>query len=435
VFDDLFAVAGFRFEEHVSLRKADVLARHSWVGSDPLDLHADVERSAADIEKFAGRRDAENYRAFAAQTASVFATLDRTFMRAPRPNPVTLTMAAAPLGLKRLLETTPFDTLWRSLDRRFDDPRLRQLFSRYATYCGSNPFEAPATLALIAHAERMGVWLLDGGMQALADALLTAAESSGCDCHFDTEVAEITTDSKRTVGVVLADGRQLQADAVIFNGDTNALADGLLGATVDRATKARREPSLSAITRAQVARPTGFELAHHNVFFCDDYTAEFDAIFKQARLPREPTVYLCAQSRPGHGDAGSATAGGTEPLFSLINAPARELSTTEVDEACVALNEMLERHGLQIEDDAAPPSVTTPNDFARLFPASRGALYGRPTHGWFGSFRRPGSRSRVPGLYLAGGSAHPGAGVPMASLSGQLAADRLLEDARGGAFR
>lgn len=465
VFDDLFAAAGESFDEHVRLGKAGILARHSWVGSEPLDLHADVDRSVADIERLAGRRDAESYRAFAAETASVFETLDRTFMRAPRPNPFSLTMAAAPYGARRLLETAPFKTLWRSLDNRFDDPRLRQLFSRYATYCGSNPFEAPATLALIAHAERLGVWLLEGGMQALADALLSVATRLGCDCRFGTQVTEITTQGNRASGVLLANGAHVNAEAVVFNGDTNALADGLLGAPAIRATGARRERSLSAVTCCRVARPSGFDLAHHNVFFCDDYPAEFEAIFRRAVVPREPTVYLCAQDRPGldaagsgngsghengneNGDEngnengngrsndsgdGSRAATGAEPLFCLINAPARDLSATEIDEASAALDAMLGRHGLRIDDDISTPVVTTPNDFARRFPGSKGALYGRPTHGWFGSFRRPGSRSRVPGLYLAGGSVHPGAGVPMASLSGQLAADCLLADVRGRA--
>jgi len=451
VFEDLFARAGLALDEHLPLHRAELLARHSWVGSEPLDLFSDVERSAAAIETLSGAKDADAYRRFAAKSEAMFDTLDTTFMRAPRPDPLTLGLRAGVGGLPGLLRTEPFSTLWASLARTFDDPRLRQLFARYATYCGSSPFRAPATLMLIAHVERAGVWLVEGGMQTLARTLAERSAALGVDCRHGTGVARIETANDRVSGVVLEDGERLPADAVVFNGDTAALTTGLLGEAVTRATRPRTDPSLSAVTRCQVARPSGFELAHHTVFFGGDYPDEFDAIFRRRESTDDPTVYVCAQDRTGDVAAGSAAsdwsdtraapdaapgtapraipsaAPGSERLFALVNAPARAHTSKEVAAAEARMDDALARHGL-VTDEEAGRAITAPDDFAALFPATDGALYGRPTHGWAGSFNRPGSRARVRGLYLAGGSVHPGAGVPMAALSGQLAADALVAD-------
>ena len=274
---------------------------------------------------------------------------------------------------------------------------------------------------LIAHVERAGVWLVAGGMQTLANTLAERAASLGADCRYGTGVERIDTERGRVTGVVLENGERLPADAVVFNGDTAALTTGLLGDGVEHATRPRTEPSLSAVTRCQVARPSGFELAHHTVFFGSDYPDEFDAIFRRRETTPDPTVYVCAQDRGGAVDA---RGDGPERLFALANAPARPHAPDEVAAAAARIDDVLARHGLATHDELGR-TLTAPDDFARLFPATDGALYGRPTHGWAGSFSRPGSRSRVKGLYLAGGSVHPGAGVPMATLSGQLAADAI----------
>lgn len=440
VFEALYARAGLKFEEHVRLKPADVLARHSWIGSDTLDLHADIERTTAAIAEFAGGKDASHYQTFAARSESIFGTLDKTFMQAQRPNPASLTLAIAPLGLNKLLQASPFITLWRALGKQFNDPRLRQLFARYATYCGSSPFESPAILMLIAHAERAGVWSIDGGMQSLADSLLQVAQTSGCDCRFGTSVERINTELGKVTGVTLADGTRIDSDAVVFNGDTRALSQGLLGDSLPAAARTRSPPSLSAITRSQVASTAGFDLSLHNVFFCDHYQQEFDDVFTHRRVPRDPTVYVCAQDRtmahplppPG---ASAAPEGASSPaaerLFSLINAPARNLSREEIDIGKKAMSTMLQQHGLVISGEQGETHTATPNDFGARFPASEGALYGRPTHGWMSSFRRPGARANIRGLYCAGGTVHPGAGVPMAALSGGLAADCVISDQKG----
>jgi 1-hydroxycarotenoid 3,4-desaturase len=170
----------------------------------------------------------------------------------------------------------------------------------------------------------------------------------------------------------------------------------------------------------------GFPLERHNVFFHGDYASEFDDIFRRARLPRAGTVYLCAQDR---GLPGGAPAGGLERMLLLVNAPARgdtqPLPSSEIETCEQTSLALLARCGLSLARRQAAWVRTTPTDFAQRFPGTGGALYGPASHGWMALFRRGASASRLPGLFLAGGSVHPGPGVPMAAMSGALAAATL----------
>jgi 1-hydroxycarotenoid 3,4-desaturase len=272
------------------------------------------------------------------------------------------------------------------------------------------------------------VWSVAGGMHAVARAVADLAAERGATLRYGVHCEEIVVRDGRACGVRLAGGETLHADAVVFNGDANALAQGLLGAPVRGAARAVNpaERSLSAITWLAHARTAGFELAHHNVFFHDDYASEFADIFGRGRLPRKGTVYLCAPDRA----APDRQTDARERLSLLVNAPAygdrAEHDDLEI-EACERTSfALLARCGLTVERDPASMVRVTPREFHRLFPATGGALYGPATHGWMSSFRRPAARSALPGLFLAGGSVHPGPGVPMAAMSGRLAAETLL---------
>jgi len=436
VFDALFADAGENFSDHIKLIPANVLARHAWNSHEHLDLFADLERSTDAIGAFAGSREAAGFARFAAQARRIYSTLDESFMRASRPSTFELVRRLGVGRIADLWNIQPFVSLWRSTGRYFRDARLRQLFARYATYCGSSPFHSPATLMLVAHVEQAGVWYVEGGMHRLASQLAAAAMRQGVKFRYATEATQIRTKDGRVSAVQIAGGDCFAVDAVVCNADTNALAAGQLGGDVTASAAATplAHRSLSAVTWNLVARTSGFELAHHSVFFSADYRAEFDDIFRRHRLPAAPTIYICAQDRRDPGAAATVPRHGEfeERLLCLVNAPptgdSHSFPRSEIDACENQVFESLARYGLTVHRRADATVTTTPADFNRLFPATGGALYGPASHGWRASFKRPGSRSQVRGLYLAGGSAHPGPGVPMAATSGRLAAACILAD-------
>ena len=441
VFDELFDDAGDDFARRVRLISAKVLARHAWSSHERLDLYSDIARSADAIGEFAGARDAQGFLRFTAQAKKIYDTLDRSFMRASRPSMPELVRR---VGLKPsggLWAIDPFTTLWRTMGRYFQDERLQQLFGRYATYCGSSPFAAPGTLMLIAHVEQAGVWYLEGGMYQLAVELAALAERRGATFRYSSEVVRMHLEHGRMAAIETATGERIAVQAVVCNADTNAIASGLFGDGVKRGVHATAAGarSLSAVTWNVVAQAAGFDLAHHTVFFSKNYRAEFDDIFVKHRVPESPTIYVCAQDRRDHdrtsahdrpepADDGPASA--HERLLCLVNAPPigdrHVFESAEIDACETRVFQALANFGLVLHDRQVRP--TSPSQFNQLFPATGGALYGPASHGWMASFKRPGSRTAIPGLYLAGGSSHPGAGVPMAATSGRLAAASFMAD-------
>ena len=436
VFEELFEQVGETLSDHLHLSKLETLARHVWGAGlappDRFDLLADISACANAVGEFAGAAEARRYLAFCDRTRRMYQTLESPFLRAARSNPVSLAWAVGSKRLSGLAHVSPFGLMWQELGRYFHNPRLRQLFGRYATYCGSSPFQAAATLMLIAHVEQEGVWSLDGGMHALASKLAGLAEKKGVTFRYGAKVSEVLIQGTRAKGVRLAEGDVIDAAAVVFNGDCAALAGGLLGAQATNATRASEamQRSLSAVTWNLVAPVSGFPVAMHNVFFSNDCQGEFDALFTQGKLPTDPTVYVCAQD---HFESKPLPPNQPQRLFCLINAPANAdlahaLSHSDIARAQATTFARLARCGLELDSAARNGLRTTPADFHRMFPATGGALYGPASHGWRSAFRRPGARSRIDGLYLAGGSAHPGPGVPMAALSGRQAAASVIAD-------
>jgi 1-hydroxycarotenoid 3,4-desaturase len=429
VFDELFRECGASLDDHLSLTPLELIARHRFRDGEVLDLFSDRRRSAAAVARMAGEREASAFLRFCDHCDAIYDAVEEPFLRSALPGATDLLGMDGLLRLRALARIDATRTLWRAVSSFFSDERLRVLFGRYATYAGSSPFKAPGTLNVIASVEQRGAWVVAGGMSALGKALRGLCERAGARVVTGARVAKITVERGRASGVTLSTGEHIAASAVVTNGDVAAL--GALVGPCDRSAKlhslARHERSLSALVLTTLADTSGFPLAHHNVFFSSDYRAEFTDLFERGALPSDPTIYVCAQDR---GPLGGEIKG-PERLLVLVNAPARGdapgfLPPGEASSWISKVLVLLQQQGLHIR----PRSVVlqSPRDFERLSPGTGGALYGPASHGMMSAFARPACRTPLPGLYAVGGSAHPGAGLPMVALSARIAEAMLCRD-------
>ncbi|MEM9840492.1 MAG: phytoene desaturase family protein [Pseudomonadota bacterium] len=422
IFEEIFRLCGEQLEDHVELTPLDVLARHAWLDGSRLDLFAEREATIEAIAGFAGQREADAYVGFLKYASQTWETLYGPFIRHPKPSFPGMVLRTPP---HRLVRLNPYLSLWQELENRFNDPRLQQLFGRYTTYCGSSPFKAPGTLSLIAHIEQEGVWSVKGGIRTLADALTRICEKRGVSFEFGADIEAIKTERGRVVGLDGASDEQFPI--VVFNGDVDALTRGRLDADreADQPLKKPARRTQSAVTLCFLGRAEGMTPAMHNVLFADDYRAEFDNVFEKNTLPDEPTTYVFAPDFDKEEQE-------SQRFFCLINAPAHGDTKTYSEEERRRCQSKILHHlkacGLTLTPEPETMVTTTPTDFAERFPATGGALFGQPIHGVRASFQRPGIRTRTRGLYRAGGSIHPGSGVPMAALSGLMAAETIIKD-------
>jgi phytoene desaturase len=424
VLEDLFRFCGKRAQDYLDIVPLDPICRYFWTDGTRFDASPDIEKTKREIAKIEFS-DAANFERFLADSKRKYEIAERTFLaKSLNDLPRLLTAEYLP----DLLKISTLKTLDRHNAAYFKSPKLRQLFNRFATYNGSSPYETPATFALIPYVEfGLGAWYVRGGMYEIPRALEKLAAELGVRIFTEAETSEIVVENKKAVGVRVR-GEAIGADFVISNADAIETYRNLLPVKKFQ----NREPSCSGFVLLLGARRKFDQLAHHNIFFSDDYRAEFDAIFKQKIPAPNPTVYVCATSRT---DA-TQTPAGHENLFVLVNAP---YTSERVDWAKEAkpyrdlIIKKLADFGLEDLEQAIDfEQIITPSDFEIKYRANRGSIYGISSNGVFSAFLRVPNRSReIKNLYFAGGATHPGGGIPLVLLSGKMAAQMIAENVNG----
>jgi phytoene desaturase len=414
VFQELFADTGAPLDAHVELIRVEPVTRYRFADGSGFDLSADLPVAIEALEAWSPGAGSD-WTCFLGTCAAMWRA-STPFLSGPPPWPPRRPPRgeAAP-DPRALLRVRPWHTL-RSLARvHARDPRLRLVIERFATYAGADPRRAPAALAVAGYVEHaFGAWHVRGGLYRLVEALVERLAQLDVELRFGERVTAIMRSGRRVSGVLTGSGEMLAADVVVWNGDALTL-EGLLRGGSSGPGKPPRERSLSGFALMLGLSGRRKDLVHHAITFPADYDAEFDDVFEQRRLVRDPTVYVSAScaTDPAQAPADS------ENWFVLVNAPAGARLSPAQEDAYEA--ELVERLG--VRERVVVSARRGPGELERETGAVGGAIYGAAPHGRLGTMRRPGPVvPGVRGLYRVGGTAHPGGGLPLVALSGAIVA-------------
>jgi phytoene desaturase len=428
VFEDLFVAAGRDMADYLALQPVEPLTRYFYSDGTVLDVSRELAPTLAQIQRI-DERDVAGYLGYLAYVARLHRIVGPVFIYDEPPR------------FSSLLRVTPLDawrvdglrTMSQAVKRWVRSPHLRQMLGRFATYVGASPYRAPATLNVIGHVElNQGVWYPQGGIYQIAQGLARLAQELGVEVRTGCQVRGMQVQGGQVRGVTLADGTYVPAAAVVANLDVATVYERLLPAEVVSGRRLNRllksEPSCSGLIMVLGVRGRHPELAHHNIFFSPDYRREFEEIFEAGVPPSQPTIYVAITARVTPSDAPP----GCENWFVLVNAPALGPAWRWEEEAGRYAGRVLDQlaaRGFDVRQQIEVQQILTPLDLERMTGARRGALYGTSSNSRWAAFRRPHNRARdLKGLYFAGGTVHPGGGVPMVALSGRVASQLLIED-------
>ncbi|MCC5976926.1 MAG: phytoene desaturase [Salinarimonas sp.] len=443
VLERIFAESGRDLNDYLDLRRLDPQWGCFFDDGTRFDLAESVDDMAIAMDKFApGRGNGEGYRKFQAMSEHLHGVSERFFFwKAVEDLFDTINVRANlnPGTLRDVISLRMGKTVAGTIRSHVKDERLAQMLDHFTQYVGSNPYGSPAVLCAIAHMQAAeGIWYPMGGTRAVAEALAKLAGELGATLKPSTEVTGLDMANGEVRGVKLADGSIEPFDCVVSNMDSirtyRELVGGEIGARYDRKGF---EPACSGVVLYLGLNKRYDHILHHDFVFSRDAHEEFDYIYNKGEPAPDPTAYLCA---PSFTDPSVAPEGG-EALYVLVHTPYlrphHDWSQMFPAYRQVILDKLKRTAGMpDIEERIVVERHLTPQDIHDRYKVLNGAIYGLASHGRFLGAFKPGNRSRdVKGLYLAGGAAHPGPGMPMVMMSGWIAADALDQDANGPALK
>ncbi|MCU0280124.1 MAG: phytoene desaturase family protein [Candidatus Nanopelagicales bacterium] len=426
VYRDLFLKTGRSLEESVDLVEVEpAFAYHFTDGTTVTVPGAGVGACAAAMQDALGGDAAHEWRALLKRAGDIWALTRKDILgRSLNGYRDLLPLARSASSLRTV---APWQTMRQLGTATLQDPRARMILDRYATYTGSDPRRCPAALVTIPFVEQtFGVWHIGGGLHVLAEALHTRCEQRGVEFRFGCRVDRITTNAEGVTGVDTATGHEA-ADLVVADADVRTVYSQMLDdprAASPLRRLSRLDPSFSGFVVLLALRGTTAGIRHHNVWFPDDYDAEFDALFsKDPRPVPDPTIYACVPDDP------LMRPEGHESWFILINAPTQQPPAldwaVEAQSYADHILDVLAARGVDVRDRLLWREVRTPVHLQDGTGSPGGSIYGLSSNGRTSTALRPSNRSPVPGLFLVGGSAHPGGGLPLVGMSAEIVADEI----------
>jgi phytoene desaturase len=422
--DELFMLAGKKPTDYFKYQKLDSVCHYFFNDGTRVTAYADPEQLANEIDKQTGE-PAASLKSYAQNSKRIYEITNHVFLEQSLHRLKTYLSLNTVKSILRLFQIDAFRSMNQANRSFFKDKRLVQFFNRYATYNGSNPYQAPATLNVIPHLEQhFGAYFPEGGMYNITQSLVKLAEDLGVTFNYNTTVEEIVLEKQKAAGVKVA-GEFMAADVVISNMDVWFTYRKLLSKHPEIFPEKilKQERSSSALIFYWGIQKQFAELDLHNIFFSADYEAEFNAIWKQKTIYHDPTVYLNISSKFKANDAPP----GCENWFVMINVPANNGQDWDALIADARRN-IIKKLSDQLGEDISPlivnESILDPRSIESRTSSYQGSLYGTSSNSQFAAFLRHANRSaKIKNLCFCGGSVHPGGGIPLALLSAKIVSD------------
>lgn len=431
----IFAEAGETLEDHLELIRLDPQWRCFFEDGTILDLHEDIATMAGELDRLAPGRDlGKGYTAFQSLAETLHEVSQRFFFWKSvedLKDTLDLRRNMSASTLRDVLSLRMGRSVAQTVRRHVPDERVAQMLDHFVQYVGSSPFAAPAVLCSIAHMQASGgVWYPKGGTRAVVEALAGLATRLGATIIGNTDIASLDIRDGTVRGVRTAAGAVHPVSAVVSNMDAVRTYGELVRGPHATLYQDRFKPACSGVVLYLGLSRRYDHLGHHDFVFSRDAEEEFDWIYTKGEPAPDPTCYIAAPART---DPSVAPEGG-EALYVLVHTPYlrphHDWTAMFPAYRRTILEKLKRTAGMaDIEDRIVVERALTPQDIHDRYKVLNGAIYGLASHGKFLGAFKPGNRSRqVKGLYLAGGAAHPGPGMPMVMMSGWIAADALDQD-------
>ena len=422
--EELFTLAGEQFADHFKYIRLPVNCHYFYEDGTSLQAFADPEAFAEEIAQKTSESK-ETVQQALRNSAFLYDTLGDLFMKRSLHRWQTFANPQAFKSYRNLHRLDFFRTMNRANEQRFRDERVVQLFNRYATYNGSNPYQTPATMNIIPHLEfNIGAFFPKEGMYSITMSLFRLAERLGVKFHFGAEVERIVVEGKRATAIQTEED-MYPAEVIVSNMDVVNTYRRLLKETPPPTRLLKQPKSSSALIFYWGIEHTFPQLDLHNIFFSRNYREEFAHIFDKKSISDDPTVYVNITSKYKPDDAPP----GCENWFTMINVPNNSGQDWEAliaqarENIIIKMSRML---GEDVSSLIACESTLDPRTIETKTSSAQGALYGNSSNNRYAAFLRHANFSRkIKGLYFCGGSVHPGGGIPLSLLSAKIVADEV----------
>ncbi len=426
--EELFELAGENINDYFHYTPVSIACKYFYEDGAIINAYGDSEKFAEELSDKL-EEDKNNLKQYLQHSEKLYNNIGRVFLNYSLHKLRSLFKAP----LKKAISSVKWKYLFKSMNQvnssYFKNPHTVQLFNRYATYNGSNPYKAPGMLCLIPHLEyNEGIFYPKGGMISITNALYQLALKMGVQFNFNQPVQRIIENQGKIKGIV-AGHQNIDADIVVSNMDVYGTYKYLLNDEIKSRQILKQERSSSAMVFYWGMSAEFPQLELHNIFFSENYKAEFDHLFKYKKLFSDPTVYINITSKC---EPGIQAPAGKENWFVMVNAPANigqdwDLYNQQCRKNIInKLNRILKT---DIEPLIETEQVLAPIMIEEKTSSYMGSLYGSSSNSKMAAFlRHPNFSKQIKGLYFAGGSVHPGGGIPLCLKSAKILSEIVAED-------